>query len=363
MRLHLAPAPLLHLIATILLSPTPTTANPHPPPRALGGFDYNELFARWECNGVKCGYSSQLCCNAGSGCYTNYLTQAECTPLASQKASGGYWTTYMATTVTDEETVTTTVTRYIQETSTARCNYALGESSCGRICCDKDQYCKSPGHCAPAYPGETTTTATEIITSQSQRTTTTQAAPTSSASPGVRQTTSSGILITQTSSPTTTVAYITPVATGANVTISEFHSSAHLSGGAIAGIVIGVLVGLFLLALLCFCCCLRGIWDGLLAIFGFGKKKRVTEVDEYTRRTHYSSGGQQRTWYGAPKKSRREREERIGVDLLGVGAGLAGLWALLGLKRRRDENRNRERREQEKYSESNFSSNYYTSAS
>jgi hypothetical protein len=138
------------------------------------------------------------------------------------------------------------------------------------------------------------------------------------------------------------------------------HGGGGLSGGAIAGIVIGVLVGLLILGLICFYCCLKGLLDGCLALFGLGGRKRSrTEVEEYERRTHHSSGGGGRTWYGAAKPSRVERREKresnFGRDALGIGAGLAGLWAILGLKR--------QRRKEKTYSESYYSSDYYTSAS
>jgi hypothetical protein len=138
-----------------------------------------------------------------------------------------------------------------------------------------------------------------------------------------------------------------------------------LSGGAIAGIVIGVLLAVGLLGLLCFCCCVKGLLDGCLACFGLGKRKRRTvEIDErYSRHSHRHSdgaGGGGRTWYGAARPatrvSRRDDHSSKGKNLLGVGAGLAALWAILGLKRKRD-NRHDEK------SEYSYSSDYYTSAS
>lgn len=158
-----------------------------------------------------------------------------------------------------------------------------------------------------------------------------------------------------------------PVATGANVTVTgmEDGGGGGLSGGAIAGIVIGVLAGLALLALLCFCCCIKGLLDGCLACFGLGsrKKRRRTEIDEYERYSHHSGGGGGRTWYGAARPPARvdrrdERKSSNGKNLLGLGAGLAALWAVLGLKRQRDNRKNNE-----KYSEYSYSSDYYTSAS
>jgi hypothetical protein len=158
---------------------------------------------------------------------------------------------------------------------------------------------------------------------------------------------------------------MTPVATGANITLTEDNKGGGggLSGGAIAGIVIGVLLGLALLGLLCFCCCIKGLLDGCLACFGLGgrRKKRTVEIDEYERHSHRHSGAAGRTWYGAQRPttrvSRRDDHSSKGKNMLGVGAGLAALWAILGLKRKRDNRRHDEK------SEYSYSSDYYTSAS
>lgn len=364
MRFHLTPRPLLHLLTTILLAPRPAAANPRPAASVENGFSYNELFARYECGGEICGYSSQLCCNAGSACSTNYLDQAVCSGTsgyasasaapAQSSAGGGYWVYITTTTVmTNYQTVTTVYKSYVPGASvapasaTGRCNYALNESPCGDICCSGDQYCAYVGQCSAAGGGSTTT------------------GYSASQNPGapIRPTSSGVVVVTNTQSPTTTVPFQTPVATGANVTMTEEHTGGGgLSGGAIAGIVIGVLVGLLILGLICFYCCLKGLLDGCLALFGLGGRRRKrTEVDEYERRTHHSSGGGGRTWYGAAKPSRVERREKresnFGRDALGVGAGLAGLWAVLGLKRSHN------RKKDKTYSEASYSSDYYTSAS
>ena len=194
---------------------------------------------------------------------------------------------------------------------------------------------------------------------------------TNSAGVPLRPTSSTLIIVTETGTPTTTVAFETPVATGAEVglTESEGGGGGGLSGGAIAGIVIGTLLGLALLGLLCFYCCIRGLFAAFLALFGIGKKKqRRTEVEEYERYSHHGSGRHSgagaaaaggRTWYGAAARpSRPERKDDSKKKLLGVGAGLAGLWAVLGLKRRHDR-----RHDDEKYSEYSYSSDYYTNTS
>lgn len=371
MRFHLTPRPLLHLLTTILLVPRPLLANPRPVASVQNGFTYNELFARYDCSGELCGYNDQLCCNAGSVCYTDYNNEAQCSATASGYASvsaapaqssaggGGYWVYITTTTVmTNYKTITTVYSSWCASSvsavapasasGSARCNYALNESPCGNICCAGNQYCAYLGQCSAAAPGQTTTTGNYN--------------PSQSAGAPIRPTSSGVIVVTATQSPTTTVPFQPPVATGANVTMTESAIHHHgLSGGAIAGIVIGVLVALLILGLICFYCCLKGLLDGCLALFGLGNRRKRTVVTEYERRSHHSGSGG-RTWYGAAKPSRVERRERreshTGRDLLGVGAGLAGLWAILGLKRR-----NSRRKHDEKHSEYSYSSDYYTSSS
>ncbi|KAK4560567.1 hypothetical protein LTR86_005764 [Recurvomyces mirabilis] len=371
MRFHSIPRPLLQLITTILLSTPTTYASPQPILSQLAGFDYNELFARWDCGGTYCGYSSQLCCSAGSTCYTDPAQQAQCgvatatAPVAG--AAGGYWSTYYTTfTETDTHLTTQLMSTYIggaAATPTSQtCNYALNETPCGSICCASNQQCYSPGQCVAAVGGSSGYYSSAYVTPTSTQGVTGIIVATGTAP--VRGTSSSQVLVTQTVSPTTTIPFQTPVATGANITLTGTQANnSGLSGGAIAGIVIGVLVALFLLALLCLFCCARGIWN---AFFGGGRKKRSrVEVEEYERRSHRTSGGGGRTWYGARKPQRsssrydERRENKSGGGLLAVGGGLAALWALLGLKRKR-EDRNRT---DEKYSDVSYSSDYYTSES
>jgi len=156
--------------------------------------------------------------------------------------------------------------------------------------------------------------------------------------------------------------------TGSNITFTPTQansSNGGLSGGAIAGIVVGVLLGIAILLLICFYCCLRGLWDGFWALLGMGKRRRRTERTEYIeehRHTSYAGDGRvRRTWYGTPKRVERrdERKSKSGGNLLGIAAGLAGLWAILGVKRNRD---NKRRSEKSEYTESSYGS-YYTSES
>jgi hypothetical protein len=117
-------------------------------------------------------------------------------------------------------------------------------------------------------------------------------------------------------------------------------TASSLSGGAIAGIVVGTIAGVALLLLICACCVVRGLWHGLLAIFGIGKKK--TEEDRYTRRESAHSGRDNHgSWYagaggggGRPSTvaSRKEKKSK-GMGLLGLGAALGTQALLLGLRK------------------------------
>jgi hypothetical protein len=370
MRLHLTPTPLLHLLTTILLTPRQSHANPHPAASSNAGFVYNDLVARWDCYGTTCGWNGQVCCTGGSACATNALDQAVCVSGSAYPASsnppaassayggGGYWEYYTSVyTVTNKQVITSVWSKYVGASSVVpaasasasgiHCNYALNESPCGPICCKGDQYCAKWGQCAAAAGGQTTT----------------ETRVSGAATPGapIRPNSSGTVIITATQTPTTTVAFQPPVATGANVTMtgSVQASGGGLSGGAIAGIVIGVLVGLLILGLICFYCCIKGLLDGCLALFGLGgRRRRRTEVVEEERYSHHHGGGGGRTWWGASKPSRVERREsHTGRNLLGMGAGLAGLWAVLGLKRQRNKRHN------DKHSEYSYSSEYYTSSS
>lgn len=372
MRFHLVPVPLLQLISTILLNPNLTSA--FPPLEA--GVPYSQLFERGECGGQVCGWNGQLCCSAGYGCYTDSSNQAQCSSTgggSGQTAAAGRWD-YITTTYveTDLKTVTSTMSTYVgaggdatQPTSGA-CDYAKNESPCGDVCCKSSEYCYTQGHCKPAANGGSSAYYTSYYSTMYETT--------NSAGVPLRPTSSTLIIVTETGEPTTTVPFETPVATGAEVGgLTESDGSGGgggLSGGAIAGIVIGTLAGLALLGFLCFFCCVRGLFNGVLAIFGIGgrdKRRRRTEIDEYERYSHHGSGRHSgagaggRTWYGAAARPSRpqRRDDRDGKKkLLGAGAALAGLWAILGLKRRHDR-----RHDDEKYSEYSYSSDYYTNTS
>ena len=366
------PQPLLHLI-TLFLASSQVTATPLI--QNLQGLSLNSLFGRGTC-AIPCGWSGQLCCAAGQACYTDANNQAQCSSTAAAAATtayvanGGYWQMYTTTFVeTDLVTVTKIASTYIASaavattayvaatTAVSTCNYALNETPCGSICCASSQYCYASGQCVANANGASSGYASTITSSAAY------SAP-------LRPTSSTLVVVTATNRPTTTVPFLSPVATGANITLTptEAQASTGLSGGAIAGIVIGVLLGLALLFLICFYCCLKGIFDGLLAIFGLGKKRRTRETEYIEERHHHSSyggaaGGGGRTWYGSnnrPARVERREEKKKGGNLLGIAAGLGGLAALLGLKRKRDDRRRQD--EKSDYS-SSYGSSYYTSES
>ncbi|KAF2722673.1 hypothetical protein K431DRAFT_43162 [Polychaeton citri CBS 116435] len=344
-----APRPLAQLVATILLTPSLSDAFQLGRRGSQGALAFNQLFAR-DCGGELCGWNSQLCCESGTQCYTDASDQAQCSTVgAVAESSGGYYSLYTTTyTETGLNTVTSVMSTYVGgATQSAQCNYALNETPCGGICCKSSQYCYVAGQCKDAGNGGSSGYYSTY---------------TAGAGAPVAPTSSSLTTATETVTPTTTVPFLPPVATGANVTEvpQQTGGGGGLSGGAIAGIVIGVLAGLLLLGLICFYCCLRGLFEGCLALFGLGgsRKRKVTETDVYERRSHYSGGGGGRTWYGAARPARAERtDHRERNRLLGLGAGLAGLAAVLGMKRRHD------RREEEKRSDYTYSSYDYTSAS
>lgn len=390
LRFDQTPRALLQLLTILLLTPQQITAKPQPHPSEQAGFTFNELFARYDCAGTTCGYTGQYCCGSGEACITNAANQALCTAngggsgggaaaITSSGSGSGYWEYYTSTYVeTDLVTRTTVMSSYVGSSGAAPtkasgggdlgCNYALNEQPCNDICCASGQYCGNPGEstgqCVAAAGGGSS----GYYSTYPTGVTVTAGAGATAGAP-IRPTTSAGKTVTTTSGPTTTVPFVSPVATGANITLTEDQMSGGggLSGGAIAGIVIGVIAGLILLCLLIACCCFKALFDTILACFGCRKKRRSrVEVDEYERHSHHrhgSGGGAGRTWYGAAAKpSRVDRRDSHHhskkKELLGVGAGLAALWAVLGLKRKHDGRKN-----DEKYSEYSYSSDYYTSAS
>ncbi|TKA64044.1 hypothetical protein B0A49_01195 [Cryomyces minteri] len=369
MRLSSTPSALLYAI-TLLLSQSaqPTHATPYPreldPDIEARELHDSILIERNTCANP-CGWAQQLCCKAGETCYTDANNQAQCgagtaaaLTAAAAASNGGYWQYYTTTYVeTDLVTRTQVMSSYIAATTTyvqATTTYvpvvattvltcANANQICGNICCSSDQYCYAAGQCVAAAGGSSSFGVGTIYIAGSYT------AP-------LRPTSSTLVVVTA------TVPFQTPVATGANITLTTSQASTAgggLSPGAIAGIVIGVLVGLALLALICFCCIVRGIWRTL-----FGGGKRRERVDVYEERHHHSSGGGGgggRTWYGGnDRPSRPPKKQSSGVGGLGAaGLGLGALAVFLGLKRRRDR-----RDEKSEYSASSgYYSSDYTSAS
>jgi hypothetical protein len=174
--------------------------------------------------------------------------------------------------------------------------------------------------------------------------------------PPYRPTSGTVVTVTSIGSATTTQSFLAPLGTDGSTLIGTQQSSGGgLSGGAIAGIVIGVIAGIIILLLICACYCFKGILDSLLAIFGLGPRarRRTEETIIEERHSHHGSGAVGgRTWFGSRPSRAEKRKESSGLGLAGVGAALATLAVVLGLKRRHD------RRYEEK---SSYGSSYYDS--
>ena len=349
MRLSQTPPSLLSLLLVALSRTHTVNAGPYPKDD-LHDLGYAYLMDR-QCVSY-CGYNNMYCCSAGEACYTNAANQATCTAVAGGGGAYGVYTTVY--TETDLLLRTSTYTSWYAvatpvatptQVVPAVCTTSLGQSSCGIICCAGDQRCAAAGTCTP-YSSN-------------------YVAPTSAAGSAPYRPTSGGIATTTSIvSATTTAPFIPPAtASGSNLPTPSASSSNGLSPGAIAGIVIGVIAGIILLLLFCFCCIIKAGFDGLLALFGLGKRKRRStervEVIEERYSRHGSGTGRaaHSTWFGAGRpatvtESRKKKSSGFG-GLGYVGAGLLGLAAVLGLKRRHD-------RKSEKPARSEVSSSYYS---
>ena len=298
-----------------------------------------------------CGYYGTLTCADGQYCYTDPVNSwALCgwtTPTAAPAATGaagggGGSTSYQMYTTTFVETDLQTVTStYSVPVATAAagptCRAALEETQCGSTCCAAGEFCVQGENYCAGTGGGSSGFYTSFYT----------------ASPPVRGTTIVGVTVTSTGSVTATktTPFGTPVPTGGSAIGVGASGGGGLSAGAIAGIVIAVIVGLLLLLLLLLCCCFKGLLDTLL---GRNKKRRVEETYIEERHSHRHHGGSvaaaavpaRRTWFGTrPARTEvveEKKKSRFG-GAAGVTAGLVGLAAILGLKRRHDRNDDKSR--------------------
>ncbi|KAK1826147.1 hypothetical protein QBC39DRAFT_398661 [Podospora conica] len=303
----------------LLFSAQNVAAGPYPKDD-LHAAGYGYLMPR-QCNQY-CGLDNQYCCNAGSTCLT-VAGIATCSPAGN---AGGF--VVYTTTWTQAATYTSTYSSYFPA-FTGNGNSCIpvegsGQSACGPICCAKDQYCAYNGQCLMGSGGGLVQT---TVTSGGLVFTTQFSAP-------YRVTSGTGTLTGVPAGATTTGA--------GGATPEESTDGGGLSPGAIAGIVIGTIAGIILLLLLCFCCVVRGLWHGVMAILGLGKKKEtVIEEERYRRSSSRHSGRDAHgAWYGGAAGggrpgtvSGRKEKKSEGKGLLGLGAALGTLWLLLGLKK------------------------------
>lgn len=262
-----------------------------------------------------CGYNDMYCCQEGTQCYTS-------NGIAGCSAVGGGGWAWYTTTWTLTQTFTKTYNSFIPAATGPSGGGdcvpppGSGQKACGEICCASWQYCASRGQCAGPDP-------TGVIV------------PTAG-TPSLTMTTqfSAPYRVTGTEAPTDTAAGASETTTG----VSPGGTSSGLSGGAIAGIVVGTIAGVALLLLICACCVVRGLWHGLLALLGLGKKKKtesIIEEERYHRRgSTHSHRDNHSSWFGGRPSSAGARNEKSkGAGLLGLGAALGTLALLLGLRR------------------------------
>ncbi|KAI3398322.1 hypothetical protein diail_9545 [Diaporthe ilicicola] len=326
-----------------------------------------------------CGVDNQYCCAQGQACTTN-AGIAGCTDTALGGGYGIYTTTW-----TETDTYTSTISSYWPATTGSNGGACVppegsGQIACGSICCASWQYCASEGQCGGGVgPGATTTAAaggggatySTTITTSGTTITTQYSAPyrVTSGTTGTGTTTSTGTIESATS-------------TGSGNGTAVTTSGNSLSGGAIAGIVIGVIAGVIILLAICACCIMRGLWHGLLAIFGLGPGKKrksrsrdretiIVEEERYSRHGGSAAAHARRDthggWFSArPPRSAAESRRASGVSEKKRESSNAGWWGagalgtlglLLGL--RRDQKR-KEQAKRTSRARSDVSSTYYS---
>ncbi|KAL2076207.1 hypothetical protein VTL71DRAFT_1150, partial [Oculimacula yallundae] len=359
MRLSQTPPSLISLLFTVLAQTDLVNAGPYPKDDI---HDLGFAFLQPRQCVMYCGVENKYCCTEGQGCFTT-SNIAFCTATAGLLGGGAGGYGVYTTTWTDTITRTSTVSYGMATTPavvvpvpapTAAdapliCTTSLGQSSCDKICCAANQRCAGPNTCT-AYSSTYLGTSTYV-------------APVRPTSGGVSTATS---IV----SATTTVPFQAPAtASGSVFPVVESNGGGGLSGGAIAGIVIGVIAAIIILLLLCFCCIAKAGFDGLLAIFGLGKKKRrsterIEVTEEYRRHGSHAGTASRRDahtgWFGRSKPARvsEKRKKEGGFGGLGmVGAGLLGLAAVLGLKRNHDK---KEKSNRSEFTGSSYSYDTYT---
>lgn len=371
MQLAKASPTLLSLLFTIFTYAPLSTANPFPIDLVHdAGYGYLEERACHNYCGV-----DRFCCSdiASAACSTDANSVAYCVAEPTGDAAGrgggggggGGSYTLITTVITMTDLVvrttvytswddnsyvaTTTITGY----PPSRCK--ANEPACGSICCASYQTCAYENQCAarPSGDGAIPFSAPLLVTG-----------PVTGA---------------VTSTPTTTTQNPTAASASATETDAEAVATTGgdggggLSAGAIVGIVFGVLAAIALLILICFCCCLRAGLHGVLGILGLGKKNKRkssrTETIETTERysSRHSAGHsgaasrkEHKSWFGKPRRA-DEKKKGSGLGGFGaVGAGLLGLAAILGLKRKGDERKAKKDNRPPRPPPSDYSSTYYS---
>lgn len=319
-----APAAVVSLLALTLLPSASAKLYPSPttPARLDDSGRIKLALARRQCNNP-CGYNGWRCCGDNEQCYTDPNNQAQC----AQGLTGGQWVT--STFYFTEAATITKTSLWSGQVGASGAACSANQQTCGSVCCDSGYYCYQFGQCRVLGGSSAGGSAGAGI----------------SPSAPLRPTSSGVIVITSTGSATATVPFGTPIPTGVNGTLVEQNQGGGgLSGGAIAGIVIGVIAGIILLLLICFYCCAKAAFDGVMALFGLGKKNKRTHEESTYIEEHHSYGGAAasggRRWYGqsgSSRPSRPPKKEGGGFGkMLGIGAGAAGIAALLGMRKKNE---------------------------